>query len=130
MTGPRTQVMTARTREVLIRTLRLEVVGGGDRGKAIEITEDETTVGTDAAATLALDDPTVSRMHFAIRPQPDGWLLRDLGSTNGTSVDGVVVIEAMVHPGHTIAIGQTLLMLSSSGAVSAQPLSEESSWGK
>jgi DNA-binding NtrC family response regulator len=130
MTGPRTQVMTARTREVLIRTLRLEVVGGGDRGKAIEITEDETTVGTDAAATLALDDPTVSRMHFAIRPQPDGWLLRDLGSTNGTSVDGVIVIEAMVHPGHTIAIGQTLLMLSSSGAVSAQPLSEESSWGK
>jgi DNA-binding NtrC family response regulator len=130
MTGSRTQVMTARTREVLIRTLRLEVIGGADRGKSVEISEDETTVGTDAGATLQLEDPTVSRMHFAIRPQAEGWLLRDLGSTNGTAVDGVTVIEAMVHPGHTIAIGQTLLTLSSSGAVSARPLSEEPSWGR
>jgi two-component system response regulator GlrR len=130
MSVARTQVITTRTRDLLIRTLRLEVVTGPDRGKAIDIGEDEITVGTDPAGTLVLDDPTVSRLHFAIRPQPAGWLLRDLDSTNGTDVDGVTVIEAVVRPGHVISVGQTTLALSTSGAVSIQPLSEESSWGR
>jgi DNA-binding NtrC family response regulator len=130
MTAVPTQVMTARTRDLLIRTLRIEVTVGPDRGKALEIDEDEVTVGTDASAALVLSDPTVSRMHFAIRPQPEGWELRDLGSTNGTQVEGVTVLDAMVAPGQTIRIGQTTLRLESSGAVSMQPLSEDASWGR
>jgi two-component system response regulator GlrR len=125
-----TQVMTARTRDLLIRTLRIEVSAGPDRGRSLEIDEDEVTVGTDASASLVLSDPTVSRMHFAIRPQPEGWELRDLGSTNGTQVEGVTVLDAMVAPGQTIRIGQTTLRLESSGAVSMQPLSEDASWGR
>jgi len=125
----RTQVITARTKELLIRTLRLEVVAGPDRGKAIEVGEAEVTIGTDPAGTLVLDDPTVSRIHAAIRPLPDGWMIRDLGSTNGTTVDGVTVIEAMIRPGQTIAMGQTTLAIATSGAISVEPLSEESSWG-
>src|ERR1044071_341144 len=105
--GP-TDVLAARQGELLVRTMRIEVVAGVDRGKSLELSE-EVTVGKDPSASLVLDDPTVSRMHFTIRPCADGWLLRDLGSTNGTDVNGVRVIEARVAPGQTIAIGSTTL---------------------
>jgi pSer/pThr/pTyr-binding forkhead associated (FHA) protein len=126
---PPTQVITVRKRELLVRTLRLEVVGGPDRGKSVE-TVDELSVGTDRAATLVLDDPTVSRLHFAIRPRSDGWLLSDLGSTNGTEVAGVRVIEAIVAPGQTISIGGTSLQVVDPGSITKQPLSEDPGWGR
>ena len=125
-----TQVITARTRELMIRILRLEVTAGPDRGKTIDVGEDEVTVGTDPTCTLALADPTISRIHFAIRPQPDGWNVRDLDSTNGTTVQGVRVIEAVVAPGQTITAGQTTIQLAASGATSVEPLSPEASWGR
>jgi DNA-binding NtrC family response regulator len=128
VTLPRTEVMTARKRDVLVRVLRVEVAAGPDRGAALEA-DDEITIGTDAAASLVLADPTVSRMHVALRPTADGWVARDLGSTNGTIVAGVRVIEAVVGVGQTIAIGGTTLRLGESGQVSELPLSEEPSWG-
>jgi two-component system, NtrC family, response regulator GlrR len=121
--------MTARKRELLVRTLRLEVVSGPDRGKSIDSAH-EIVVGTDAASSLVLSDSTVSRMHVAIAPAPVGWILRDLGSTNGTEVAGVRVYEAVIAPGQTIAIGNTAIAVSDPGAVEIRPLSEDTSWGR
>ncbi len=121
--------MTERRGELLVRTIRIEVTGGPDRGKSLDVAE-EITVGKDAAATLVIDDPMVSRMHFAIRPCSDGWILRDLGSTNGTEVNGVRVIEARVAPGQQIAIGESTLTLAMSGKLATLPLSEDASWGR
>ena len=49
------------------------------------------TIGTLGDSDLALTDPTVSRNHAVVEEKADGYLLRDLGSTNGTYLDGVKV---------------------------------------
>src|SRR5579863_819485 len=50
-------------------------------------------VGSKEGNALRLSNETVSRYHFEIEPTPLGFLLRDLGSTNGTFVDGYRVRE-------------------------------------
>jgi transcriptional regulator with GAF, ATPase, and Fis domain len=64
-------------------------------------------VGTSPVCDLRIDDPSVSRRHLALELR--GTLLRvtDLGSTNGTRVAGVAVIDALLSGGETIAIGDT-----------------------
>ena len=42
------------------------------------------TIGRDSGCDMVLPDPTVSRWHAGLRREPGGWLLDDLGSTNGT----------------------------------------------
>src|SRR5690349_12466670 len=81
---------------------RLVVLRGPDRGRALAIAREEVVVGTGGGADLALTDDTVSRNHLAIRVQPDGFLLRDLESTNGTLLDGRRVREAWIQPGDKI----------------------------
>ncbi len=60
---------------------------------------------------LLLDDPLVSGSHAQLVPRKDGWVLQDLGSTNGTLVDGRLVREEVLQPGAEIAIGNTRLVL-------------------
>ena len=51
-------------------------------------TEGFFTIGRDARCDLAIEDMTVSRIHARLEQTPDGWLLKDLSSTNGTRVNG------------------------------------------
>ncbi len=52
-----------------------------------------------------LADDTVSRRHAELRVEDGRWLLRDLGSSNGTWVNGRRVIEAEVRPGDLLHLG-------------------------
>ena len=52
-----------------------------------------------------LGDDTVSRRHAELRAEDGRWLLRDLGSSNGTWVNGRRVIEAEVRPGDLVQLG-------------------------
>lgn len=69
------------------RRIRLRGVNGDVDGK---IWENETLVRAGRLATLevVLDDSSVSRRHAEIRPSTNGWRIKDLGSTNGTFVNG------------------------------------------
>ena len=49
---------------------------------------DQFSIGRDASCDLAIADMTVSRLHARLERTPDGWLLSDLESTNGTRVNG------------------------------------------
>jgi hypothetical protein len=53
-----------------------------------------TVVGRDAACHIVLDDPFVSTEHAEIGRDEDGWWVADLGSTNGTFVNGALLTTA------------------------------------
>jgi adenylate cyclase len=63
-------------------------------------------VGRSAASDLPIQDPTVSRRHAELELTGAGVRVRDLGSTNGTYLDGVRVIDALATPGSRIAFGK------------------------
>lgn len=71
-------------------------------------------IGRDPANGLRLSHETVSRVHAELRCQGGLWVLRDLGSTNGTTVNGRRVIgAAVVRDGDQVSFGQMAFRLAS-----------------
>lgn len=71
-----------------------------------------TTVGRSSAATIMLADAKVSKMHAELCEEGDGWLLTDLGSTNGTYLDGQRLaphLPARIRSGSVLRFGDTEL---------------------
>ncbi len=68
-------------------------------------------VGTADDCDVVVNDATVSRHHCRLEPNGALLFVRDLGSTNGTRVDEVAVLEAMVRPGGQLHVGNTCLHL-------------------
>jgi pSer/pThr/pTyr-binding forkhead associated (FHA) protein len=56
---------------------------------------------------VRLPDTSVSRRHAEVRATGDGWTVVDLGSTNGTKVNGAVVTERRLKDGDTISVGDS-----------------------
>src|SRR5262249_2583641 len=82
------------------------VIEGPDAGATHRALVSEVAVGTAQANDLVLTDPTVSRHHFSITATPHGFLLRDLGSSNGTWVGGVRLGEGYVDSGVRLRVGR------------------------
>lgn len=78
---------------------------GGDH----ELTGSRMTVGRDPSCDIVLTDATVSREHAALVRRADAWWVLDLGSTNGTRVDGVQAAEQPLRDGATVAFGEAEL---------------------
>jgi hypothetical protein len=70
------------------------------------------TVGKDASNDVVIThDATVSRLHAVFEPYGSGWALRDLGSRNGSYVNGERILsERALHPGDEIRLGNTRLV--------------------
>jgi DNA-binding NtrC family response regulator len=88
---------------------RLLIVKGPDRGEAIAVGEGAITLGSGGGSDVLLSDPTVSRRHLGVEPGPEGVVLRDLGSTNGSYVQGSRFQELTLGFGTEVTIGQTVL---------------------
>ncbi|OGW55023.1 MAG: hypothetical protein A2Z46_03175 [Nitrospirae bacterium RBG_19FT_COMBO_55_12] len=109
----RTKALSDRgKRPVILKKVRLVVVTGKDERKEALLQKPVVTIGTLGDSDLALTDPTVSRSHAVVEEKADGYLLRDLGSTNGTFLDGVKVREAYLSAGSVIRLGQTEIAFS------------------
>ena len=78
---------------------RLVVVGGQDSGKAFELAPGEYVVGRSTGADVLLLDESVSRRHALMTVTDDGVTVLDLGSHNGTHVNGRPVKSAQVVEG-------------------------------
>ncbi|MGW8380070.1 FHA domain-containing protein [Streptomyces sp. ODS28] len=93
---------------------RLHVVAGPDAGGVHLLQGGKVHLGRSAEADVPLDDPDVSRLHCAVTVTEDGEVtVTDLGSTNGTSLDGRPVGEQPVplRPGATLRLGETAVRL-------------------
>jgi DNA-binding NtrC family response regulator len=77
-------------------------------------------IGKDPAAEICLTDQTVSRRHAEVRRTSDGVQIRDLGSLNGTHVEGVAVQEAVLRTGAMITVGQTSIRFELASATGAR----------
>lgn len=62
-------------------------------------------IGRSIACDLTLSDRTVSRWHAELIRDGDRWVVRDMGSTNGTRVNGWRVRRAVLEPGDVVALG-------------------------
>lgn len=76
-------------------------------GRRYQLSGPVTVIGRGSEADIVLDDPGVSRRHAEIRVEAGGVLVRDLGSTNGTFVDGERASTARLRDGSTITVGRT-----------------------
>ncbi|HEY1691621.1 MAG TPA: sigma 54-interacting transcriptional regulator [Polyangiaceae bacterium] len=88
-------------------SLDLVVVDGPSRGLTAEITTGAARIGAAPGNDLTIVDPTVSRVHCEIAQRADALVLRDLGSTNGTWVEGVRLRDGDVSPGAIVRVGSS-----------------------
>ena len=70
------------------------------------------TIGRDKVADIVLDDPEISRVNTAIRYWDDIFIIRDMASSNGTTLNGEKVEVAKLSPGDVIKIGKTEIKVS------------------
>jgi DNA-binding NtrC family response regulator len=89
----------------------LRITEGTGKGKSVEITS-SLKIGSRPDSDLRLEDPTVSRKHAEISRTAEGFLLQDLGSTNGTFLNGVRVDRAYLRDGAVVTVGETSMVYS------------------
>jgi hypothetical protein len=83
-------------------------------GRRVEIGETPLVVGRMPECDVALSDPNVSRRHAEVRRQGTGFVVVDLGSTNGTRVNGAQIKERLLNNGDEITVGATKLRFEAS----------------
>lgn len=84
----------------------LVVQRGMGEGASYLLVGDLVTAGREPDSDLFLDDVTVSRRHAELRRMASGWLLRDVGSLNGTYVNRQRIEEAALEAGDEVQIGK------------------------
>jgi len=88
----------------------LTVLSGPNANTRCDVTAPTVRIGSAENCDLRLSDDTVSRHHCEVTVRDGRYVLRDLASTNGTTVDGVWVMEALLVPGARIGIGETEIL--------------------
>lgn len=97
----------------------LHVTAGPAAGVSLALTGEPVIVGRAADCTLSLDDPSLSGHHLELRRGAQGWTVRDLGSSNGTSLAGEPLqpqlAAAVIDGASRIEAGRSVLELRSAG---------------
>ncbi len=105
----------------------LQIISGPFTGQLFTLERDVTIIGRNPECDVVLQPKSVSRRHAAIVRKEGGFLLRDMGSTRGTFVNGMKLANpVMLQDGNTLQIGELLLTFSSR-LVSIQDGDEEQS---
>jgi pSer/pThr/pTyr-binding forkhead associated (FHA) protein len=104
-----------------VAELSLEVVEGTSAGELVDLTG-PVTIGRGRDADLVLADELVSRRHALVTPTGPGAVVEDLGSRNGTFVNGQDVHgPTRLEPGDQLQLGVTLVELRSARQIAERP---------
>jgi len=91
---------------------RLVITGGPKEGLEIDLPSEQLTIGRSSDAGFIIRDDYTSSHHARLLRWPDGWMIQDLDSTNGTFLDGARVHGPTYVPLHTpVTIGATTFEL-------------------
>jgi hypothetical protein len=104
--------------------VHLIIERGPVKGRNVTVPLDGVRIGRSSRNDLSIDDPAISRFQCRLFFKPgEGLWLSDLGSANGTLVNGKEVQEQRLHPGDEIILGDSLLRVVSDqeGDLTAQP---------
>ncbi|MEO5724643.1 MAG: DUF3662 and FHA domain-containing protein [Ilumatobacteraceae bacterium] len=102
---------------------RMKESGGGvgagalvlPSGERVPLGDHVITIGRLPECSIPVNDPNVSRRHTEVRPSGSGFMLVDLGSTNGTKVNGMRVAgEHLLTDGDIVSVGSTHLRFEAS----------------
>lgn len=113
-------------------TYLLSVVEGPDAGQSFTLDASSPTralLGSSPVCTVRLTDPEISRRHAALAITATHVQFIDLGSTNGTTVNGVVVKEVSLMGGEVIRMGRSVLKLAR-GEAKASEIGHGTSFGR
>ena len=89
----------------------LEVRSGFYEGLEVSIDKDWVVIGRGRSADVVFAEPTISRAHAAIGYDAEGFYVQDLGSTNGTLVNGSRSERQLVKSGDEIRMGRLVIGL-------------------
>jgi DNA-binding NtrC family response regulator len=109
-----------------VQEFHLTLLNTDRAGTSFAVQDGELKLGKAPENDIVIDDPTVSRNHLILKRQHDRFTVQDLGSTNGTFIDGAQVREGYLKPGMVLEVGDVQLRFHSKvAAVKIAPLSED-----
>ncbi|HJZ88108.1 MAG TPA: sigma 54-interacting transcriptional regulator [Polyangia bacterium] len=100
-----------------LNKVRAEVIQGPDRGASVEVGARRVVIGRSSGCDLVLTDQTVSAMHVELALEPNGVLVRNLGSRNGVHAGSTRIEEGVVDLGTPLLLGRSVLRM--------QPMEEQ-----
>src|SRR5580698_2150863 len=102
----------------------LQILTPDGQNRFIPLKEDRISLGRSSAAELSFpDDGGLSRQHLALERDGDGWALRDLGSKNGTMLNGAKITGRMLlKPGDRITAGHLILVYDGAASREQRPV--------
>jgi DNA-binding NtrC family response regulator len=115
------------------RAFTLAVTEGVDEGLRLALDGSQPSrvlVGTSPACEVRLTDRTVSRRHVALDVVGSRVRVTDLGSKNGTLIDGIAVVDAFLQGGETVRVGSTAFRLELDQAKPEAQLPAATSFGR
>lgn len=98
---------------------KLVILNQGMTGRTFEVNVERTTVGRVEDNTFQIGDPSVSSHHAEIILKGNDLLVRDVGSTNGSYINGEKITEAVLQPGQILRFGQVELKIDDGKPVTA-----------
>lgn len=119
-TGDRLEVGEAARTHVSAKALgevQIVIAAGPAAGQRFVVGEGRHVIGRSSSADLRVHDDEISRKHVAVSVLHEAITVEDLGSTNGTRVDGVMITgPTPLQPGHVVEVGRTLFRVEHAAA--------------
>jgi len=96
--------MAASTYRFIVRT-------GPNPGAVFDLTKDVSFIGRDVGNDIVIGDSEISRQHARVSKTAEGFIIEDLGSTNGTYIAGTrIAAPRLLKPGDLISLGESVTM--------------------